>query len=208
MIRSKIIITQDFQESIKELEAECAKEGVELISIIKDGDFLVSDTKLAIEKAYLTSNRRQVILLGGNHFSEIVQNRLLKILEEPPPNKDFILLFKSRAEILPTIRSRLPIIKQDRNSHKSIEILDLDKLSIDSVYKFIKQYERLSATEAKGIIEALAKEAIANKSYNLDESSLNLFHNAILVLERGSMPQFVLSGVLLKLLAKKRKKGS
>ncbi|HEX3017217.1 MAG TPA: ATP-binding protein [Caproicibacter sp.] len=46
------------------------------------------------------------VLLGVQNMSEISQNALLKILEEPPENVLFVLTTVSAAALLPTVRSR------------------------------------------------------------------------------------------------------
>ena len=48
-------------------------------------------------------------LLGAQNMSEISQNALLKILEEPPDNVLFLLTAVSAAALLPTVRSRVQI---------------------------------------------------------------------------------------------------
>lgn len=59
--------------------------------------------------AYIRPNeapRKVFVLLGVQNMSEISQNALLKILEEPPENVLFILTTVSAAALLPTVRSR------------------------------------------------------------------------------------------------------
>lgn len=62
--------------------------------------------------AYVRPNeapRRVFVLLGMQNMSEISQNALLKILEEPPANVLFVLTSVSAAALLPTVRSRVQI---------------------------------------------------------------------------------------------------
>lgn len=62
--------------------------------------------------AYVKPNeapRRVYRLLGVQNMSEISQNALLKILEEPPDNVLFLLTAVSAAALLPTVRSRVQI---------------------------------------------------------------------------------------------------
>lgn len=49
------------------------------------------------------------VLLGVQNMSEISQNALLKILEEPPADVLFILTTVSAAALLPTVRSRVQV---------------------------------------------------------------------------------------------------
>ena len=59
--------------------------------------------------AYIRPNeapRKVYVLLGLQNMSEISQNALLKVLEEPPANVLFLLTTTSASALLPTIRSR------------------------------------------------------------------------------------------------------
>ena len=57
----------------------------------------------------------------------------------------------------------------------------------------------------KQLVERISEEAIRSGNYDLDEKTLTLFSNAFLALDVGSPPQFVLTTLLLKLLARKKK---
>lgn len=202
---SQVLITHEIEKTIKELEALC--NGEHLIPIINEKQFLVDDVKLAIEKAYLTSRNRDIIILAAPTFSEIVQNRLLKIIEEPPPNKEFIIITHSKSAVLPTIKSRLPLyVLQDEIEIEPFE-LDMVKLGLKDTYEFIQANQRKSQADARVLVERLLKEAIASKSYKIDQELLDIFTKAYQALDVGSPVSFILSTVILKLLAKKRHKG-
>lgn len=82
-----------------------------------DGDanpraFPVDTIRQIRADAYVRPNeapRRVFVLLGVQNMSEISQNALLKILEEPPRSVIFILTAVSAAALLPTVRSRVQI---------------------------------------------------------------------------------------------------
>lgn len=62
------------------------------------------------ENAYVLPNeaeRRVILLTGAQGLTDQAQNALLKIIEEPPPHVLFILTCENRAQLLPTIQSRL-----------------------------------------------------------------------------------------------------
>jgi len=205
-LQSQVLITSRFDETAERLRQQAVEAGVRLIPILREGSFKVEDVELALEKAYLASEEEQVILLGGDTFSEVVQNKLLKVIEEPPPKKSFILLFRSKASVLPTIRSRLPIRVLDRESEEEPLQLDLANLEIGSVYEFLHRHNRIGAAEARKIVERLLKAALASGAYDLDERALDTFRDAVRALDMGSPGSFVLTAVLLKLLAKRRRK--
>jgi len=203
-LQSQIIITVHFEETIAKLR-QLALEGEQFVPIVREGSFLVEDVKSAIEKAYLASQAKTIIILAADQFSEVVQNRLLKVIEEPPPNKEFILLFPSKAIILPTIRSRLPITAISELSTVSALSLDIQSLDIRAVYDFVQEHARINASGAKHLLEQIGTAAISSQKYQMDEKTLDMMRDAFRVLDRGSPPAFVLTGVLLKLLARKRR---
>ena len=202
-LQSSIIISQepyDVLDRLKELKKD------EKFTIInsEDREFLIEHASEAISKAYIANEVREFIILVSPRFSTISQNKLLKILEEPPKNKEFILITKSKSSILPTIKSRLPIITF--NNSKKIEkiSLDIDNLDLREIYEFSQKHKRISAKDCKEIIEKIGIEVIKSKSYNINASLLKTFSDSIKALEVGSAGQFILNGVLLKLLINKK----
>jgi len=167
--------------------------------------FAVVDAKLAIEKAYMASEEITIIILAAKTFSPLVQNKLLKVIEEPPKNKEFIILCESRSTILDTIKSRLPISVLSEMKDKKELGLDLSLLSLENVYEFIQTHKRTDAKAMKLLIEEISKEAMRSERYDLDDKTLTLFSNTFIALDVGSPPQFVLNTLLLKLLARKKR---
>lgn len=76
------------------------------------GQISVESIKNIIEDAYLRpeeSDYSIYLIHAGNVMSEATQNKLLKIIEEPPAGVVFILCIKSAESLLPTVRSRASI---------------------------------------------------------------------------------------------------
>ena len=167
--------------------------------------FSVTDAKIVIEKAYMASEEITIIILAAKTFSPLVQNKLLKIIEEPPKNKAFILITESKSTILDTIKSRLPISVLNEVKEVKSLALDLKSLSLGSVYAFTQEHKRTDAKVMKTVIEEIVKEAIRSEAYDMDEKTLTLFSNTFIALDMGSPPQFVLNTLLLKLLARKKR---
>ncbi len=203
---SQVLITEDFNGAIDKLkEVVPEATGFELF-IKEDESFKVSDANEVIAKAYLSSVEKIFICLASNQFSDVVQNRLLKVIEEPPRNKEFILITPSKSALLPTIKSRLPVNSLDSNI-SNIELnLNFKNLTLDEVYSFIQEQKRLKPKDAMPIVEEIVKEAIKSNSFNMDEATLELLGNARIALDLGSPADFVITTVLLKLLAKKRRR--
>ena len=167
--------------------------------------FSVSDAKLAIEKAYMASDEQTIIILADKAFTPLVQNKLLKVIEEPPKNKIFILVTESKSTVLDTIKSRLPITVLSEKNEVASLALDIGQLSLASVYDFVQEYKRTDAKAMTVLLERIVKEVIASQKYNLDDKTLHLFSNSYTALDMGSPPQFVLNALLLKLLARKKR---
>ena len=137
--------------------------------------FRLVDAKTVVEKAYMASEKQTVIVLVATIFSTEVQNKLLKILEEPPKNKSFLLLTESKSAILPTVKSRLPVtIMSEKRIDEALD-LDLMQLSLETVYEFIQTHKRTDAKAMKLLVEAISKEAIRSQRYDLDEKTLTVF---------------------------------
>ncbi len=203
-LTSQVIISPNIEETVLQLEA---LKSTERIVKILEGEkaFSVSDAKEAIEKAYMASEEITVIILTAKTFSPIVQNKLLKVIEEPPKNKEFILITNAKSTILDTIRSRLPIVVLAGLRDEEDLGLDVATLSLATVYAFIQTHKRTDAKAMKILVERISKAAIVSQVYDLDDTTLTLFSNAFLALDMGSPPAFILNTLLLKLLARKKR---
>ena len=203
-LTSQVIITTNIDASISKLE--CLRKNERIVKILEeDKAFSVSDAQQVIEKAYMASEETTVIILAAKVFSPVVQNKLLKVIEEPPKNTEFILLTASKATILGTIRSRLPITVLSEAKEEEDLGLEVSQLTLASVYEFIQTHKRTNAKDMRVIVERIAIEAIHSGKYDLDEKSLTLFSECTVALDMGSPPQFVLNAMLLKLLARKKR---
>lgn len=208
-LASGIIVTHQADVVLTELEAQ---KTTELFTIIQSQDdkgkakeFLVEHTQEAIAKAYMSSENLNYIILIAPKFSDVSQNRLLKILEEPPRNKAFILITESKSALLDTIQSRLPVTVLHDNPSEETLSLDLENLNLAKVYEFAQEHSRVSSAECKVLVEKVSLEAMKSGRYNLDEQTLKVFSDCIKALDVGSPTTFILNTLLLKLLAKKKK---
>jgi DNA polymerase-3 subunit delta' len=198
------IISSNMKEKLDPKDGMQAPVGVQRIATEKESIRLV-DAQTAIEKAYMSSVETTVIVLAAKSFTKEVQNKLLKVIEEPPEHKVFILITASKSSILPTIKSRIPIVILNEERIEENLGLDLKQLSLDTVYKFIQSHKRTDAKTMKRIVERISNEAINSQSYDLDEKTLSLFSSAYIALDVGSPASFVLNTLLLKLLARKKR---
>ena len=208
-LASGIIITQQADTVLAELEALRTNE---LFTLIRSEDdkgkakeFLVEHAQQAIAKAYVASEGLNYIILIAPKFSDIAQNRLLKVIEEPPKNKAFIIITESKSALLDTIQSRMPVTVLNDAPELEDFALDLANLNLSKVYEFIQANSRISSVECKVLVEKISLNAMKSEKYNLDESTLKVFSDCIKALDVGSPTTFVLNTLLLKLLAKKKR---
>ncbi len=93
---------------------------------------LVSDSEEIVTEAYVkpVNLPYKVFLLNNFDISTPeAQNKLLKILEEPPKNVFFLLSAKSEEKVLPTIKSRCKKVKIGPLAENEIEKLSTNKLA-------------------------------------------------------------------------------
>jgi DNA polymerase-3 subunit delta' len=203
---SGIVVTSDIPGALEDIRSRVSKERlIEIVRIGEKESFKVEDAKLAVEKAYIADEAVKVIVLAAEQFSVVVQNKLLKILEEPPPKTEFILVTSSKASLLPTVRSRLPLVTFGEAVQEPQLELDADTMTLKEVYAFLQEHKRDDAQTMRKIVESLCKAAIRSPRYEKDEATLQLFERAVIALDSGSPPPFVLSAVLLKMLAKRKR---
>lgn len=118
----------------------------------------VDDVKSLLSTLYLTPfelNKRFYILEHAESMSEILQNKLLKSLEEPPPRVCFILC-ASKA-LLPTVESRCKTLRLPPFSVETTE---------EELIKFHKDEGavKLAARASRGNI-GLAEKILADKDF-------------------------------------------
>ncbi len=195
-----IYIAQDFDLALDEIRSQYQNV---IVVGNRDKEFLIEHVDEALDRAYIASHSLEIIVLIAPKFSVIAQNKLLKVLEEPPKNKEFILITKSKSTLLPTIKSRLPV-KNIFKKRLDFDIgLDLDSLDTESIYSFLKKNRKISKLDAKEIIEVLSISILKSNRYMVDDSLLDYLKNSIKALDLNSNPTFIISGLFLKLLKHK-----
>lgn len=78
----------------------------------------VDDVRAMRDSVYLSPNeaaRRVVILESVDNFNAASLNALLKILEEPPEGRIFLLTAASKSAVLPTVLSRVCVLAPSRS---------------------------------------------------------------------------------------------
>lgn len=119
----------------KSAEYQKIEKGIDLDVKVypKNGDkLLVSDSNEIVSECYIKPANLPYKIFLLNNFdisTEEAQNKLLKVLEEPPKNVYFILSAKSEERVLPTIKSRCEKIKITPLSQNEISTICDDKLA-------------------------------------------------------------------------------
>jgi len=198
---SKIVLTDRFDETVESFKE--AWPGVLFLRIDAD-DFLVEHAKEAVEKAMLTSDREKVVVLSARFFTPIAQNKLLKILEEPPSKTHFLLLTPSKSGLLPTIRSRLPVENRMARRHGESSGVDLRRFDLERLFEMLQEHRRIDAKSAAELVENLGLEAMQGGACRTDGDLLRAFEESLKLLDMGSPPGFVLTRLGIKLLGKRR----
>jgi DNA polymerase-3 subunit delta' len=204
MAYSKIVVSADIDGALQEMIASLDRNTTRVFRPEKE-EFLLSDADAVIEEAYIAESSEKTIILVAPIFSVIVQNRLLKILEEPPKNIVFILIVPSKNVLLPTIRSRLPLemIKREK---ESVELaLDMRRLDIKAIYEFAQTIQNHTKSEVKGIIEAIFMETLKS-GIPLSEEEMQMFQKAIALCELNANRKNLIVTLLLMIYNKKVKK--
>ncbi|WP_456449535.1 DNA polymerase III subunit delta' [Hydrogenimonas sp.] len=198
---SKIVLSDRFDEIYETLRGAFPDA---LFHRIEADDFLIEHAKEAVERASLTSESEKIILLAAKRFTPIAQNKLLKIIEEPPPKTHFVLVTPSKSGLLPTVRSRLPIENRMESGSEEVSGVDLERFDLARLFDLLQENRRIDAKKAKTLIETLSREAMRSGRYRLDEGLLRTFSESVRLLDMGSPPHFVLTRLGLKLLERKR----
>ncbi len=197
-----IIISDEPEHEIELLRAQLTPFRI-VEFVVTDESFKIEHAKSVVSESYISESQTKYIIIAAYEITDVAQNSLLKLLEEPPRNIEFIIITPSKSNLLPTVRSRLPILKQS-NSHKKISLnLNLAKLDYGEVFLFLKEHARAKKEDAKEIVEALYYRATTVDRLILSEKQLENFDRAYRLLSLNSRPQSVLA-MLVMSFAKER----
>jgi len=195
-IKGHIIISDDIESEVSRLEEEL--KPFRVVKFIVMGEiFKLEHAKAVLAESYISESNTKYIILGASDLSDVAQNSLLKLLEEPPKNIEFIIISPTKSNLLPTVRSRLPILKI--NNHHIVHELDLNLARLDykDVFSFLKENARVKKEEAKELVQALFHRAIAVDMLILTPLQLDNFDKAYRLLSLNSRPQSVLAMLLM-----------
>lgn len=133
----------------------------EEVHIVIEDSFGIDEGRKLQETALLRpqgSGDRKYIIVHGRVFTREAQNALLKLFEEPTPSTHFFLVLPSFDAFLPTLKSRLHIVTQNRKEQNQSLLSEVAR-----VKEFLASGsgERLSIV--KGLLDDLDKEKITRR---------------------------------------------
>ncbi|MEN4052817.1 MULTISPECIES: DNA polymerase III subunit delta' [Sulfurimonas] len=194
LLKGHILITSEIESEIERLEQE-----LKPLRVVKffEENFKIEHAKLVTGEAYISESQTKYIIIAAIEFTAVAQNALLKLLEEPPKNIEFIIISPTKSNLLPTVRSRLPILKQSGDHTQEVLDINLAKLDYKEVFRFLKEHSRVSKNEAKALVEALFYRATVVDMLILTEKQLENFDMAYRLLDLNARAQSVFAMLLM-----------
>ncbi len=198
--RSHILISTEIESEFLRLQEELKPNRV--VGFIRE-KFLIEDAKAVVAESYISESATKYIILGAQEFNAVSQNSLLKVFEEPPKNIEFIIISPTKSNLLPTVRSRLPI-QIGESTHDVISLdLNLSKIDYAQIFSFLKEHARAKKSDAKFLVEALYYRATVVDMLILTSLQLENFDKAYRLLELNSRPQSVLAMIVMSFVREK-----
>ncbi len=189
-IKGHILIASDIEEELQNLQEKLSIFRV--VTFLED-KFKIEHAKLVTAEAYISETDTKYIIIAAKEFTDVAQNSLLKLLEEPPRNIEFIIISPTKSNLLVTVRSRLPIFQSDTFSNVKRLDINLAKIDYKEVFEFLKSNARISKNEAKSLVEALFYRATVVEKLILNENQLEIFDKAYRLLDLNARAQSVLA---------------
>ena len=194
IVRGHILVTTDLQAATEELKERLAPARVVLF---REESFKIEAAKAVMQEAYISESAIKYIVIAAVEFTTVAQNALLKILEEPPANIEFIVVTPNKANLLPTVRSRLPLVHKEHYHRKTDPKIRLQQLDYRDLFAFLKEHARISKNEAKALVEGLFFQATQQEKLLLSAEQLENFEKAYRLLDLNSRPQSVFAFLLM-----------
>jgi len=175
---NKVVITNDIDKFLESIEGE----------IFRRDELKIEDVREIEKLAYISEKEKKIIVIAAEKFNTYSQNALLKLIEEPPENVEFLLVTNSKHTLLDTILSRVFVEKVnfENDSH-----FKLEKITNEYILELLKE------DLEKNDIKALLKEIVRSK--DLNETQMNILSNAFKMLELNIDKKAIISLVMLSL---------
>jgi DNA polymerase-3 subunit gamma/tau len=138
---------------VDDLLADCKK-----LSLAVPSSTPINQIRKISTWAHRAGDKKVVILENADHMQDGARNALLKILEEPPSNLQFILVTTRIGAILPTIKSRVRAYGfAGRNENQSQLVLQrifkVEDSRFHSLREFFLSYHNVNSSELRTMAE-------------------------------------------------------
>ncbi len=193
-VQGHILISTDIENEIERLQNE-----LKPLRVVKffEENFKIEHAKLVTKEAYISESQTKYIIIAAVEFTTVAQNSLLKLLEEPPKNIEFIIISPTKSNLLPTVRSRLPILKTERSHERGVLDMNLAKIDYKEIFSFLKEHARVSKNDAKTLVEEIYFRATVVDRLILSQRQLDNFDKAYRLLDLNARPQSVFALLLM-----------
>lgn len=156
-----------------------------------------------IDECYIANENTKTIVIAANSYNIPAQNALLKILEEPPSGIVFLLLTQRKLTLLPTIRSRLPLVNQFHKEKLPSFALDIATLNLQKIYTYLKEKQKdFNNPHLKEEIQSLYLDCV-KLGINFTPNQAQMFEEAILWSTQYEKPHYIFLPLLLMILEKR-----
>lgn len=193
-LKGYIIISDDIENEVLKIEKEVSP--FRCVKFVEES-FKIEHAKMVLGEAYISESQTKYLILAATEFTDVAQNSLLKLLEEPPKNIEFIIISPTKSNLLPTVRSRLPILKID-TKHTLVNFdLNLARVDYKHIFTFLKENSRIKKQEAKELVQAIFYRATVTDMLILSQKQLDNFDKAYRLIDLNSRPQSVLAMLIM-----------
>ncbi len=158
---------------------------------------LVSDSEEIVNEVFIKPiglEKKVFIIENFDESTEQAQNKLLKVLEEPPKNVYFLLGVKSAEKVLPTIKSRCDKFYVERLTNEELSKFVKNQLAVILSGGYICQAQKLANMDNLDEIVDFAIKLVTNL-----KNSAEVLQYSKGVVDRKDHLKFILSIYLLAL---------
>jgi len=179
---SRAVITNNIDKFLEKIEA---------YEIIRRDELKVDDVSFIKQKAYIADKNKRLIVIAAEKFNTYAQNALLKLIEEPPRNIDFLIVTNSKYSLLDTILSRV-----------FVEKIIYKKDNFEKLKSITNEYilEVLDSKKEKEEIKEFLYDIVKQKE--LSEEQMEIITKSIKMLELNLDKESILALVMLSLKVK------
>jgi DNA polymerase-3 subunit delta' len=199
MISSCIVTSHDLEFAKNDVLSKIDSKFIKTYFV---DEFKVDDAKEVLREAYIAEDSQKFLVICALNYNVYAQNALLKLLEEPPKDINFILIAKSKTSLLPTIRSRMTTTHLNNKKDPYALGLNFSNMSLSEIFGFLKNKQHISKDEHKEIIEAILLE-VSKSNIPLTASELDMFDICLDLAQLNSRSQNTLSYLLLTVMQAK-----